>query len=83
MGVKVCLRCQTKNDPGNRSCIKCGRNLLYDNSKSGRQKQSKFYLYIFERFFSSVLVACAVISVFFAVMAILNQPVFTVFSILN
>ncbi|HEY9839085.1 MAG TPA: hypothetical protein V6D23_01420 [Candidatus Obscuribacterales bacterium] len=82
MGVKVCKRCQTTNALGNSNCIKCGRSLLYDSITSDKKK-GNLYLYIMERFFSSVLVGCAVVSVFFAVMALLNQPAFTIFSFLD
>lgn len=82
MSIKICQRCNTKNAPGNRTCIKCGRNMMYDAIQS-EKKKGNFYLYIMERFFSSVLVGCAVISVFFALMAVLNQPAFSIFSFLD
>ncbi|PKL77939.1 MAG: hypothetical protein CVV27_04250 [Candidatus Melainabacteria bacterium HGW-Melainabacteria-1] len=82
MSIKVCPKCQVKNAVGNRNCVKCGRSLIHDRITSD-QKKGNFYLYMMERLFSSVLAGCAVISVFFALMAILNQPAFTIFSFID
>lgn len=77
MSHKLCPKCQKKNAPGNRNCVKCGRTLLYETILSDRKKGS-LSLYIMERVFSSVLVSCAVISIFFAVMTFLRQPAFSI-----
>lgn len=80
MTFKVCPRCQTQNAVGNRTCIKCARNLMYEEIQSHRKK-GNFHLYVMERFFSSLLVGCAVVSLFFALMAVLDQPAFMLFPI--
>lgn len=80
----MCPRCQTKNAAFNRACIKCGRNMTYDALQSdSSKKKSNLYIYIMERVFSSVLMGCAVVSIFFALMAYLEQPAFTIFSFLE
>jgi len=77
MTYKECPKCQKHNAIANRNCVKCGRMLLYEPVLHERRRtQTKQYW--LERLFSSVLVGCAVVSLFFALMAFLEQPAFTI-----
>jgi uncharacterized membrane protein YvbJ len=83
MSTKICPRCQKQNASANLNCFKCGKSLIYEPSYSSsaliRKEASPIKMtYVFERIFSSVLAACAVISIFYAVMALLQLPGFSI-----
>lgn len=83
MSTKICPRCQKHNASANLNCFKCGKTLIYEPSYSAsaliRKESAPVNVnYVFERIFSSLLAACAVISVFYALMALLQMPGFSI-----
>lgn len=72
MAYKVCPKCKVHNAPGNSSCIKCGkalvREMIHDENAHKPLK-----LRALNQTFSSVLVAGAVVAIFFALMVALKQ----------
>ena len=78
MAYKICPKCNKENAAVNSTCVKCGKVILRERIlEDHAHKNLKFYAY--ERLFSSLLVACAVIALFFGIMAILEQPDFSLF----
>lgn len=78
MAYKICPKCKKENASSNSTCIKCGKVILREKIH-GDHEHKNLKLYAWERLFSSLLVACAVIALFFGVMAFLEQPSFSLF----
>ncbi|MBF2054350.1 MAG: hypothetical protein IGS03_12935 [Candidatus Sericytochromatia bacterium] len=80
MAYKACSKCQKSNAISNADCVRCGRSLRYEPIQYeaiGANRKA----YWLERFFSSMLAGSVVVSLFFALMNWLDQPVLTVFQL--
>ncbi len=78
MAYKICPKCKKENAAVNSTCVKCGKAILREKILDDNAHKN-LKLYAFERLFSSVLVACAVVALFFGLMAFLEQPNFSLF----
>lgn len=84
MSIKVCSTCQTKNAAANTACIKCGKSLIQVAlSTDKKKKNGNLYMEIAGKFFSFLLMICAILSVAMATLAVMNvkNPDFSIFSI--
>ncbi|MEZ0368079.1 MAG: hypothetical protein ACAI44_03220 [Candidatus Sericytochromatia bacterium] len=77
MSIKVCQKCKTTNAVGNRACIKCGEPLK-DVGQS-EQKFGHLYFAMGKNLFSKLLTWAVIISVIFALVAVLKLPLFEMF----
>lgn len=78
MAYKICPKCKKENASSNSTCFKCGKVILREKIWDDHAHKN-LKLYAWERLFSSLLVACAVIALFFGLMAFLEQPDFSLF----
>ncbi|MGV3524055.1 MAG: hypothetical protein ACO1RX_07520 [Candidatus Sericytochromatia bacterium] len=73
MTYKSCSACQTRNYTASGRCTKCGHSLLQQPVRHER-RGNNLYLGLLKRLFSSALVLGAVVSVYFGLMAMFQQP---------